>query len=195
MSNAVIMESKNVDKIVTEAGKVFLRYGFRRTTMGDLAKAAQMSRPALYLIFPSKEEVFLAVVKQFIAQNLEEVRRGIPRFKTAEQKLAFAFDVWFVRPFEMIQASPDASDILESGSEIACGEMKQAKTDFETIVTDILKPLVREQSKGKLPAAKIAEILCRAAHGFKGTTRDAAELREMLHGHLALVLAGLSGQN
>ena len=189
------MEPKNIEKIVTEAGKVFLRYGFRRTTMADLAKAAQMSRPAFYLIFPSKEEAFLAVVKRFIAEMLDEIRRGIPRFKTAEQKLAFAFDVWFARPFEMIQASPDASDILETGSEIACGEMTQAKTDFETIVAGILKPLVREQSKVKLSAAKIAEILCRAAHGFKGTARDVGELRQMLHDHLTLVLTGLGGRD
>lgn len=186
------MEPKNVEKIVIEAGKVFLRYGFRRTTMADLAKAAQMSRPAFYLIFPSKEEVFLAVVKRFIVEMLDEIRRGIPGFKTPEAKLAFAFDVWFVRPFEMIQASPDASDILESGSEIACHELTRAKADFEAIVTDVLKPLVREQSKVKLPAAKIAEILCRASHGFKGTTKDAAELRQILHDHLTLVLASLA---
>ncbi|HTV42172.1 MAG TPA: TetR/AcrR family transcriptional regulator [Candidatus Sulfotelmatobacter sp.] len=187
------MESKNVEKIVTEVGKVFLRYGFRRTTMADLAKAAQMSRPAFYLIFPSKEEAFLAVVKRFIAENLEEIRRGIPRFKTVEQKLTFAFDVWFVRPFEMIRASPDASDILESGSEIACKEMAEAKSEFEAMVADVLKLLVREQSKAKLSARKIAEILCRAAHGFKGTARDVGELRQMLHDHLTLVLTGLAG--
>jgi AcrR family transcriptional regulator len=185
------MEAKNIEKIVAEAGKVFLRYGFRRTTMADLAKAAQMSRPAFYLVFPSKEEAFLAVVKRFIAEYLDEIRRGIPRFKIPEQKLEFAFDVWFVRPFEMIQASPDASDILESGSEIACGEMKQAKTEFEAIVAEVLKPLVREQSKVKLSAARIAEILCRAAHGFKGTARDVAELRQILHDHLTLVLKSL----
>lgn len=186
------MEAKNIEKIVAEVGKVFLRYGFRRTTMADLAKAAHMSRPAFYLVFPSKEEAFLAVVKRFIAENLNEIQRGISRFKTPEQKLAFAFDIWFVRPFEMIQASPDASDIFESGSEIACGELKQAKTEFEAIVSDVLKPLLREQSKTKLPAAKIAEILCRAAHGFKGTARDVAELRQTLHDHLALVLNNLA---
>jgi AcrR family transcriptional regulator len=186
------MEAKNVEKIVAEVGKVFLRYGFRRTTMADLAKAAQMSRPAFYLIFPSKEDAFLAVVKRFIAEMLDEIRRGMPRFKTPEQKLAFAFDVWFVRPFEMIQASPDASDILESGSEIACGELTRAKADFETSVAEVLKPLVREQSKTKLSAAKIAEILCRAAHGFKGTARDVAELRQTLHEHLTLVLKNLA---
>ena len=185
------MESKNVEKIIVEAKKVFLRYGFRRTTMADLAKAAQMSRPALYLVFPSKEDVFMAVAERFMAEALDEIRRGIPPLKTAAQKLTFAFEVWYVRPFEMIQASPDAGDIFESGCEIACDTLLKAKTEFEAIVADLLKPLVREQSRVKLSAAKIAEILCSAAHGFKETASDTAELRQMLNDHLALILAAL----
>jgi AcrR family transcriptional regulator len=191
LSNANIMESKNVEKVVIEAKKVFLRYGFKRTTMADLARAAQMSRPALYLVFPSKEDVFMAVAERFMAEALDEIRRGIPPFKTAAQRLAFAFEVWCVRPFEMIQASPDASDIFESSCEVASEALIRAKADFEAIVADVLKPLVREQSGIKLNAAKIAEILCRAAHGFKHTARDAAELRQVLNDHLALVLAAL----
>lgn len=192
LSNAIIMESKNVEKIVVEAKKVFLRYGFKRTTMADLAEAAQMSRPALYLVFPSKEEVFIAVAERFIAEMLEEVRQGIPRLKTAPQRLKFAFEVWYVRPFELIKASPDACDLFESKEALmAKANFIKAKADFETIVADVLKPLVREQSGIKLKATKIAEILCCAAHGFKETANDAAELRQMLDDHLTLVLAGL----
>ena len=198
MSNDNIMDSKNTEKIIAEAKKVFLRYGFRRTTMADLAEAAQMSRPALYLIFPSKEDVFIAVAERFIADMLAEVRQGIPPLKTPAQKLTFAFNVWCVRPFELIQASPDANDLFESG----CGSASEAllrakayfikaKTEFETIIADVLKPLVREQSKVKLTAQKIAEILCRAAHGFKETASNTAELRQMLDDHLILVLAAL----
>ena len=185
------MESKSTEKIIVEAKKIFLRYGFRRTTMGDLAKAAQMSRPALYLVFPSKEDVFLAVAERFMADALDEIRRGIPPLKSAAQKLTFAFDVWYVRPFEMIQASPDASDIFESGCEVASEALLRAKADFEAVIADVLKPLVREQSKVKLSAARIAEIICIAAHGFKKTAGNAAELRQMLDDHLTLVLAGL----
>lgn len=185
------MDPKNIEKIVTEAKKVFLRYGFRRTTMADLAKGAQMSRPALYLVFPSKEDVFTAVVTWSVSEMLKEIRAGIPRFKTAGQKLSFAFDVWFVRPFEMILGSPDAGDLLESGAEIACEPLAKAHADFVAIVTEVLKPLVREQSRIKLSAAEIAEILCGAAHGFKKSAKNGADLRRMLEDHLTLILAGL----
>ena len=187
----IVMEAKNIEKIVAEAKKVFLRYGFRRTTMTDLARGAQMSRPALYLVFPSKEEVFMAVVMRSIKESTEEIRTGIPRLRTAGDKLAFAFEVWYVRPFEMVLASPDAGDLLESGCEIACEPLTKAGEDFMAIVTELLKPLVREQSRVKLPAARIAELLCGAAHGFKKTAKDAAELRHMLNDHLALILAAL----
>lgn len=185
------MEAKNVEKIVVEAKKVFLRYGFRRTTMADLAKAAQMSRPALYLAFPSKEDVFVAVAERFIGEMQEEIRRGIAPFPSTAQKLAFAFEVWYVRPFEAIQASPDASDLFESSCELASDVLIKAKTDFETTVAGVLKPLAPEKSGVKLSAARIAEILCSAAHGFKKTATSAAELRQMLNDHLTLVLAGL----
>src|SRR5579859_434608 len=141
MSNSKYMEAKNVEKIVVEAKKVFLRYGFRRTTMADLAKAAQMSRPALYLVFPSKEDVFVAVAERFLTEMLDEVRRGIVPLPSAAQKLTFAFEVWYVRPFEAILASPDASDLLESSCEVASEAMTKAKTGFEAIVAEVLKPL------------------------------------------------------
>ena len=136
----------------------------------------------------------MAVAERFMTEALDEIRRGIPPLKTAAQKLTFAFEVWYVRPFEMIQASPDAGDIFESGCEIASETLLKAKTAFEAIVADVLKPLVREQSRVKLSAAKIAGILCSAAHGFKGTASDAAELRQMLNDHLALILAALHGE-
>ncbi len=44
------------------AADVFARYGFRRTTMNDLAEAAGISRPALYLMFENKEHLFIELV-------------------------------------------------------------------------------------------------------------------------------------
>ena len=44
--------------IVRASRDVFLRYGFARTTMDDLARAGGVSRPGLYLVFPGKNELF-----------------------------------------------------------------------------------------------------------------------------------------
>ena len=65
-------------KVVEAAQAVFFRYGFRRVTMGDLAQAAGISRPALYLLFCNKEEVFEATLRAFSARTLGAVRAGLP---------------------------------------------------------------------------------------------------------------------
>ncbi len=48
--------------ILEAAMRVFLRYGFKKTSMDDLARAAGLSRQGLYLHYRTKEELFKAAV-------------------------------------------------------------------------------------------------------------------------------------
>src|SRR5215472_11097353 len=98
------MTQSKEEHVLTAARSVFMRYGFKRATMSDLAEAAQMSRPALYLLFSSKEEVFRALVTQIFNELLREVREGMSKRAEVADQLIGAFEVWCVRPFEMIQA-------------------------------------------------------------------------------------------
>lgn len=50
--------------VLTVSAEVFSLNGYARTTMGDLAKAAGMSRPALYLVFPRKEQLFSTLLRE-----------------------------------------------------------------------------------------------------------------------------------
>src|SRR5260221_14628967 len=85
-----------------------------------------MSRPALYLIFSSKEEVLRSLVTQIFNKLLREIREGLSKHDGVADELTFAFEVWWVRSFEMIQASPDAKEILENGYEFATAITLQA---------------------------------------------------------------------
>ena len=49
------------ETLVLEAAfKTFTRYGFTRTTMDDIATEAGLSRPALYLHFRNKKDIYRA---------------------------------------------------------------------------------------------------------------------------------------
>jgi AcrR family transcriptional regulator len=182
---------KKVEEVVTAATEVFLRYGYERVKMADIAGAAHMSRPALYLVFPSKEEIFTAVLERAFAANLDEIRQGLSRFKTTEQKLTFAFDVWSVHPFEMILASPDARDLYESSFQFATDVTTKAHADFVSILAEVLDPLVQHQAKVKLTSVQIAQMLARAVPGFKGSAKTTAQLRELIARLITVVLASL----
>jgi AcrR family transcriptional regulator len=49
-------------KVITTAGKIFSRYGFKKTTMDEIAKALKMGKSSIYYYFKSKEEIFESVV-------------------------------------------------------------------------------------------------------------------------------------
>jgi AcrR family transcriptional regulator len=49
-------------KIIITAGQIFSRFGFRKTTMDEIAKALKMGKSSIYYYFTSKEDIFEAVV-------------------------------------------------------------------------------------------------------------------------------------
>ncbi|MFN8240729.1 MAG: TetR/AcrR family transcriptional regulator [Bacteroidales bacterium] len=49
-------------KIIVTSGQIFSRFGFRKTTMDEIAKALKMGKSSVYYYFKSKEDIFEAVV-------------------------------------------------------------------------------------------------------------------------------------
>lgn len=49
-------------RVILTAGQIFSRYGFRKTTIDEIAKALKMGKSSIYYYFESKEEIFEAVV-------------------------------------------------------------------------------------------------------------------------------------
>jgi len=185
------MVGKNDDRIIAAARQVFMRYGFKRVTMGEIAAAAGMSRAALYLVYPSKGDVLTAVVTRVFAAMLDEIRHGLGRFATAEEQLTFALDVWCVAQFELVQASPDAKDLYESSYQFAAEVTARATADFVALVAGVLEPLVRQQARLALSSIQIAQILASAVPGFKVSVTTTEQFRSMIARLITIVLASL----
>lgn len=49
-------------KIIIAAGQVFSRYGYRRTSMEEIARELKMGKSSIYYYFSGKEDIFKAVV-------------------------------------------------------------------------------------------------------------------------------------
>ena len=49
-------------KIIVSAGQIFSHYGFKKTTMDEIANALKMGKSSVYYYFDSKEEIFESVV-------------------------------------------------------------------------------------------------------------------------------------
>lgn len=82
--------------ILRAAETVFERSGFTQTTIGEIAKAAGVSRPTVYAYFASKEDVFrslaIAVRDEFL--HGQEVDPDLPATEILRQTLAAYLDAW-----------------------------------------------------------------------------------------------------
>lgn len=185
------MAEPKTDRVVDAARRIFLRHGYRRVTMGDIAAEAGISRPALYLVFPSKEEIFKAALERYFVETMVETRKAAGGATGVDQKLTQLLEIWSVRPFETALANPDAKDLYESGLEFATGVFERYGAEFDALISQLLKPLVKAQSTVRLPAIQVARLMVGAVIGFKQTARDGGQLRQMIAALVTIVLASL----
>jgi AcrR family transcriptional regulator len=75
------------DSIIKVARAVFSKYGFKKTTMEDIAKAAGKGKSSLYYYFKSKEEVFEIVLDCEVNILRDELMKAINTTELPQQKL------------------------------------------------------------------------------------------------------------
>jgi AcrR family transcriptional regulator len=177
------------ERLLTAALDVFLRYGYKRVTMNDIAEAAGISRPALYLVFDSKEQIFKSVYERWLKETLIDIESKMDHLKTPEEKLRTAFDLWTVLPFERMRSSSEAAELLECTFGFAQDSVNQGYRSFEKILSPVLKSHSKFQTaKTKVSAEKTARILSGAVRGFKIVAKDAHEIRSLIKELLILLL-------
>jgi TetR/AcrR family transcriptional regulator, transcriptional repressor of aconitase len=96
---------------ILEAAKLcFLRYGYGKTSLDDIAKAAGLSRPLLYRKFANKEAIFAAL---YDAVFLAQFEKAVPIASERGSKRALLLrmiEIVCVEPYALILQAPMAEE-------------------------------------------------------------------------------------
>jgi TetR/AcrR family transcriptional regulator, regulator of autoinduction and epiphytic fitness len=183
------MKDAKRQALVAAAGEVFARYGYRRVNMKDIAAAAGVSRPGLYLYFKTKEDIFKAAVLALAEGSIAKILEGLPQRATTQDKLRYAFEIWAVAIFELTQKSPEAKELSELTHDFARQALDEGYRRFEGVLTSILKAHAKSSAtRLPLPAERVAHLLGSSVRGFKLVAPNGTQLRRMIHDLLRLTL-------
>jgi AcrR family transcriptional regulator len=83
----VLNKDEVKDTIVNVARHIFSRFGFRKTTMDEIALAARKGKSSIYYYFTSKEEIFKAVVEKEASLLKSELIKAISQVDDPREKL------------------------------------------------------------------------------------------------------------
>ncbi|WP_164611957.1 TetR/AcrR family transcriptional regulator [Pseudotabrizicola algicola] len=107
------------DMILDAAFHAFASYGYRRTTMDDIARGAGMSRSALYLHYRNKEDVFRSLAERYFSEAVAalEAALAVPG-QSPEEALAAAFLAKDGKFMDVVLSAPHGAELLDAGMNV-----------------------------------------------------------------------------
>jgi AcrR family transcriptional regulator len=102
------MDATKKDCILVEAAKAFARWGFKKTSVDDIAKGAGVAKGTVYLACESKEDLFFQVIRREVVAWVAEVAKLIDPAVPADEllaKMSFA-------GFAYLETHPLVQDLL-----------------------------------------------------------------------------------
>ncbi len=129
-----------VKEIVDTARALFKKSGFKKTTMGDIARSLGKAKSSLYYYYPSKEDIFEAVIYAEMDELLVEIHHALGRATSSKEKLT----AYCRCRLEKLSQLCNLSDALKSEiAELHC-VMVEMKSRFDTTHVELVKSILAE---------------------------------------------------
>ncbi|VAW04554.1 Transcriptional regulator, AcrR family [hydrothermal vent metagenome] len=191
--------NKKQSRVTEAAFGCFSAYGFKRTSMADIAKAAGMSRPALYLLFDGKRDIGRAIVTEMKKASLQNAAMALAGTAPFSERLRDAIHFRETTFLEKIEGSRHGQELFETGMELASDILFDSEQEFSKVLQKALRKAIKQKEitlkPGMLSVPRLAEVMVKGAHGQKAGAGTAKILRRRIDDFLGLVLAGLICEN
>lgn len=168
-------------RILEAAMRLVLAYGFSRTTMDDIARAAEMSRPALYLLFRNKTEIYRAIAGQHLDQSISRAEAIFRQEGAFCDRMMSMIDECLIGMMRQIAESPHGAEILDMKSTLAGDIVSGWKQRLGALIAAAVQAEaaangVHLQARG-LSAQLLATLLLDGLEGMKSRIRNPDEQR------------------
>ena len=191
-------ENPKRDAVLAAATTLFRRYGYRRTSMEDIAKETGVSRPSLYSHFKNKDEVFRSLSVQLHENALSESDRFLsadPKKVPLEERLGSALAAKLGGVTTFGDESPHGNEICDEANRL-CGDIVlDASTRFQAMLHKALKAANRggeiKLGRSRPSPLAAAELLNLGAYGLIRGAADSATFYKRLSNFVQIYVAGL----
>jgi AcrR family transcriptional regulator len=147
--------------VLDSAMVTFARFGYRKTSMEEVARAAHISRPGLYFLFSSKEILFRAAVTQALERDITAVEHVLADLsRPLPERLVEAFDHWAGRYIGPL--TRDVAAVIEDNPDLLGEIAETTPRRFEQLITEAIAV-----ESGQDAAPLVAQTLISASIGLK----------------------------
>lgn len=166
--------------ILTAATAMFARYGYAKTTIGDIVTEAGVARQTLYNAFSSKEEILRAVVQSSGKEMYAAVMSAWEKSETVDQKLATFHELVVCALYETIQSSPDWEGLIDGLHEAAAEEMAQQEIMWRDAMSKLFESAIPPGTQTTLLLDDIVDFFHSSSMNAKYGAKNLEHLKRRL---------------
>lgn len=180
------------EQAMQDAMDVFMRYGYRKTSMNDVAGAIGISRQALYKRHKTKDALFRATVKFWIERSEVAGYEALnDKNLSLENRLHMAMDIWCGQHVDDLRASPHSHEIIALANVQAKDMCHKLWARINRRIGEALQENLGEADAQWRDDAVLTIGV--AAEGLLHTAENHAEFDQGMRAVLRLILGTYSG--
>ena len=179
------------EAILKAATATFLRYGFKKTSMDDVARAAG-SRQGLYLYFDTKDLLFREALQHLVSHLISNAHAVAEDGNLSlRDRLVGAFEAVHCSAFHNASRE-DALELLQSAQSAAGALLVQLERDLMGIAAALLTEagVADRWEQAGVTVAELSEQLLMSAKGIKASVDTLAAYRERMLIAIRIVMRG-----
>ena len=176
MSNETGQLADRRNSLLDAAFATFVRFGYRKTSMDDVAREAEISRQALYAHFADKDALFRECMKRGLDEAMTAVDGALAdRDASLNEKLVRAIDEWVGRHLEKL--GTDGAGLGEAGRVLLGNMFADYGATFERRLGRAIaeSPLAAACKNAYATPLQLAQTLHACARGWKYRTTSRVE--------------------
>lgn len=178
------------EAILVAATAAFLRYGFKKTSMDDVARAAGVSRQGLYLYFDTKDLLFRETLQHLVSHLISAAHAMAEDANLSPgDRLVGAFEAVHCSAFHNASRE-DALELLQSAQSAAGALLVQLEGELMGIVAALLAEtgVADRWGEAGVTVAELSEQLLMSAKGIKASVETLAAYREKMLTAIRIVM-------
>ncbi len=185
------------EAVFEAAAEVFSQYGFRRTSMNDIAEAAGVSRPALYLMFENKEDIFRQLATYRQTQAIDAAVSVLGGDAPISKRVAQAILAYERIFYEPVAGSPHGAEFMDLDPSVAYGDMAKGR---DRLVGHIAEAIERARQSGEVMFASegmqplaFTDLLMLSINGMKKSATSIEDFRRKISDVTAIFMTSIAG--
>lgn len=187
---------EKLEAVFDAASTVFSQYGFRRTSMNDIAETAGISRPALYLLFENKEDLFLQLAAFRQNQAIAEAVAVLSEHAPVSDRIVRAILAYERIYYEPVASSPHGAELYDLSFSIASEGMTEGSNKLIKHLAHAIEDAVRRQeasfADSDINPTDFVELLMSSVAGMKKAAVSVDDFRQKVRNVATVFMKSVS---